>query len=125
MSKPSPILSGLQLKCGNCGQGKLFKSYLKLNDACPVCGQDFSGEDTADGPAFFVGFGVLILTAPFIFIVPMISMPVWAKALVFAALCGVVIGLILALLPVAKAILLNLQLHHGAEEAQFDKDEHS
>ena len=30
-----------------------------------------------------------------------------------------------ALLPVAKAILLNLQLHHNAEEAQFDRDKHS
>ena len=124
MSKPSPILSGLQLKCGNCGKGKLFKSYLKLNDSCPVCGQDFSGSDTADGPAFFVGFGVLILTAPFIFILPMMSLPPVAKIVAFIVLCAVVIGLILALLPVAKAILLNLQLHHGAEEAHFgDRDE--
>ena len=67
MSKPSPILSGLKLKCGNCGEGKLFKSYLKLNDACPVCGREMSNDDTADGPAFFVGFGVLILAAPFMF----------------------------------------------------------
>lgn len=123
MSKPSPILSGLQLKCGNCGKGKLFKSYLKLNDACPVCGQDYSGEDTADGPAFFVGFGVLVLTAPFIFILPMISMPLGMKILAFAVLCAVVIGLILLLLPVAKAILLNLQLHHQAEQARFDGDD--
>ena len=119
MSKPSPILAGLQLKCGNCGKGKLFRSYLKLNDACPVCGRDFSEADTADGPAFFVGFGVLVLTAPFIFILPMISMPVWAKIIAFAVLCAVVIGLILLLLPVAKAILLNLQLHHQAEQASF------
>lgn len=46
MSKPSPILSGLKLKCGNCGEGKLFKSYLKLNDACPVCGREMSNDDT-------------------------------------------------------------------------------
>jgi hypothetical protein len=31
-----------------------------------------SNDDTADGPAFFVGFGVLILAAPFMFIVPLI-----------------------------------------------------
>ena len=120
MSKPSPILSGLQLKCGNCGQGKLFSSYLKLNDACPVCGRDLTGSDTADGPAFFVGFGVLILTAPFIFILPMISMPLGFKILAFVVMCAVMIGLILLLLPIAKAILLNLQLHHGAEEASFE-----
>ncbi len=118
MSKPSPILSGLQLKCGNCGEGKLFKSYLKLHDACPVCGREMSNDDTADGPAFFVGFGVLILTAPFIFILPMISMPLGWKILAFAVMCAVMIGLILGLLPIAKAILLNLQLHHGATEVK-------
>ena len=122
MSKPSPVLSGLQLKCGNCGKGKLFKSYLKLNEACPVCGREMRGEDTADGPAFFVGFGVLILTAPFIFILPMMSMPVWIKVIAFFVLCAVMIGLILVLLPVAKAILLNLQLHHHAEQARFDDE---
>ena len=124
MSKPSPILSGLRLRCGNCGEGKLFKSYLKLNDACPVCGREMSGEDTADGPAFFVGFGVLILTGPFLFIVPMMSVALWVKILAIAILCVVVTGLSLALLPIAKAILLNLQLHHDAEEAHFgDRNE--
>jgi len=122
MSKPSPILSGLQLKCGNCGQGKLFRSYLKLNDACPVCGREMSGEDTADGPAFFVGFGVLILTGPFLFILPMMTIPLWAKVIAFAVLCAVVIGMSLALLPIAKAILLNLQLHHDATEAKAGID---
>lgn len=120
MSKPSPILSGLRLRCGACGKGKLYSSYLKLNSSCPVCGRDMSKADTADGPAFFVGFGVLVLTAPFIFILPMVAMPIWAKVLLFAMLSAVVIGLILVLLPVAKAILLNLQLHHEAEQAHSD-----
>ena len=120
MSKPSPILSGLRLRCGACGKGKLYSGYLKLNTSCPVCGRDMSKADTADGPAFFVGFGVLVLTAPFIFILPMVAMPIWAKVLLFAMLSAVVIGLILVLLPVAKAILLNLQLHHEAEQAHSD-----
>jgi uncharacterized protein (DUF983 family) len=75
-----------------------------------------SNDDTADGPAFFVGFGVLILAAPFMFIVPMIPMPLGLKILAFVVMCAIMIGLILALLPIAKAILLNLQLHHGATE---------
>ncbi|MEZ6000128.1 DUF983 domain-containing protein [Hyphomonas sp.] len=123
MSKPSPILSGLQLKCGNCGEGKLFRSYLKLNDSCPVCGREMTNEDTADGPAFFVGFGVLILAAPFMFIVPMIPMPLGFKILAFLVMSAIMIGLILAALPIAKAVLLNLQLHHGAEEAHFGKED--
>jgi hypothetical protein len=38
-------------------------------------------------------------------------------------MCAIMIGLILALLPIAKAVLLNLQLHHGAEEAHFGNEE--
>ena len=118
MTKTKPILAGLRLRCGNCGKGKLFSGYLKLNSACPVCGRDMTAADTADGPAFFVGFGVLILLAPFLFLLPMSPLPVVAKIFAFAALCAVLIGLCLILLPVAKAVLLNLQLHHGAEQVK-------
>lgn len=77
--------------------------------------------DTADGPAFFVGFGVLILMAPFLFIIPMTSLAMPVK---IAAICGVGVAvtlLCLWLLPVAKAVLLNLQLHHDAHEARFEE----
>ena len=79
MAKTTPILAGLRLRCGNCGKGKLFSGYLKLNSACPVCGRDMTAADTADGPAFFVGFGVLILLAPFLFLLPMSPLPAVAK----------------------------------------------
>lgn len=116
MAKTTPILAGLRLRCGNCGKGKLFSGYLKLNSVCPVCGRDMTAADTADGPAFFVGFGVLILLAPFLFLLPMSPLSAVAKVFAFAALCAVLIGLCLILLPVAKAVLLNLQLHHGAKQ---------
>ncbi|KCZ92260.1 DUF983 domain-containing protein [Hyphomonas johnsonii] len=119
MSSPTPILSGLRQRCGQCGSGKLFSGYLKLNPACPACDRDMRAADTADGPAFFVGFGVLVLLAPFLFLLPMSSLPIAMKALAFVALCAAIIGLCVLLLPVAKAVLLNLQLHHDAEQASF------
>jgi len=122
MSHPSPILSGIRQRCGQCGEGKLYSSYLKLNEACPVCGRDMSSADTADGPAFFVGFGVLLLLAPFLFLLPMSPLPLVPMIIAFIALCAAVVGLSLWLLPVAKGVLLNLQLHHGAEEASFKPD---
>ena len=123
MNGKSPILNGLRQRCGNCGEGHLFWAYLKLNEACPVCGRDMRAADTADGPAFFVGFGVLILTAPFLFLVPMSPLPVIWKVAAIVALAGVITGLSLWLLPVAKGILLNLQLHHSAGQAQPDRPE--
>ena len=122
-SKPTPILAGLRQRCGACGEGKVFKGYLKLHDACPHCGRDMTAADTADGPAFFVGFGVLILMAPFLFLVPMSPLPVGLKVLAMVGVAAVVTLLCLWLLPAAKAILLNLQLHHKAEEASFEKPE--
>ncbi len=117
----SPILNGLRQRCGQCGEGRLFSAYLKLNEACPVCGRDMRAADTADGPAFFVGFGVLILTAPFLFLVPMSPLPLIGKVAAILALAGVITGLSIWLLPMAKAILLNLQLHHSAGEAEFER----
>lgn len=120
-NQPTPILAGLRQRCGACGEGKLFKGYLKLNDACPHCGRDMTAADTADGPAFFIGFGVLILMAPFLFLVPMSPLSLGLKALAMVGVGAVVTLLCLWLLPVAKAILLNLQLHHKAVEASFQK----
>ena len=120
MSLSRAILAGLRLRCGQCGKGRLFSSYLKLNTSCPQCGRDMTEADTADGPAFFVGFGVLILLAPFLFILPMTPWPIWIKTLGFVILCSALVGLCLLCLPVAKAVLLNLQLLHGAEEAKFE-----
>lgn len=123
MADVSPIFSGLRLKCGRCGEGKLFSKYLVLADECAVCGRDLSEADTADGPAFFVGFGVLILLAPFLFILPIAPFGLLLKIFAFVVLIGVLVGLMLLLLPMAKAVLLNLQLHHNAEEAVFGSED--
>ena len=76
----------------------------------------FASSRSAVGPIVLVVIGVLILLAPFLFLLPMSPLPTGLKILSFVALCVVLIGLCMILLPVAKAVLLNLQLHHGAEE---------
>lgn len=45
-------LHGLRLKCPNCGRGPLLYSYLKVNDECSSCGQDFRPQRADDGPAY-------------------------------------------------------------------------
>ena len=32
---------GLRGRCPRCGEGKLFRAFLKIDDACSVCGQEF------------------------------------------------------------------------------------
>lgn len=120
MSKVSPISAGLSERCPNCGQGRVFRAYLKFKPACEACGQDFTKADTADGPAFFVGFIVLIFFAPFGFIIPMADQPLWWKILLMVGLAIITIIASLVLLPKAKSLLMALQLSNKAEQAQFE-----
>ncbi|RYY46709.1 MAG: DUF983 domain-containing protein, partial [Sphingomonadales bacterium] len=49
-----PVQTGARGRCPRCGQGHIFTGFLKLRDACEVCGLDYSYADPADGPAIFV-----------------------------------------------------------------------
>ena len=44
---------GLQRRCPNCGEGKLFAGYLKVEAACPACGHQNGQYRADDGPAYF------------------------------------------------------------------------
>lgn len=43
---------GLACKCPACGKGKLFRAYLKINDACPNCGEDLHHHRADDLPPY-------------------------------------------------------------------------
>lgn len=120
MSVSKTLQYSLKKRCGVCGTGKLFDGFLKLKSSCEHCGQDFTVADTADGPAFFVGFGIMIILAPFYFILPIADISITMKVIGYVAVIAATLGLTAWLLPVAKAILFNLQIHHRAEEAQFE-----
>lgn len=41
-------------RCPRCGEGKVFRAFLKVADNCKVCGQDFSHHRADDLPAYLV-----------------------------------------------------------------------
>ncbi len=45
---------GFMCRCPRCGEGKIFRAYLKIADTCSVCGQDFTGHRADDLPAYLV-----------------------------------------------------------------------
>ena len=49
--KPA-LWKGFSRKCPNCGEGRLFDGYLKVNDRCPSCNEDLTHQRTDDGPAW-------------------------------------------------------------------------
>lgn len=46
------LLRGAAGKCPQCGQGRLFASYVKTAPACGVCGLDFTGHRADDAPPY-------------------------------------------------------------------------
>ena len=101
------IRRGLMLRCPNCGQGHVMRTYLKLQDACPECGQELYHSRADDGPAYLTILVVRHLLAPFIHIVftswrpePMVM------ALGFSVAC---VALSLFLLPRMKGMMVGIQ----------------
>ncbi|WP_315833368.1 DUF983 domain-containing protein [Bradyrhizobium prioriisuperbiae] len=45
---------GFRGRCPRCGEGKIFRAFLKVADNCSVCGQDFSHHRADDLPAYLV-----------------------------------------------------------------------
>lgn len=61
--KPA-LLRGWRRRCPNCGAGPMFSGYLKVRDACPVCGEDLHHHRADDGPAYLTILIVGHLLAP-------------------------------------------------------------
>ena len=45
---------GFRGRCPRCGEGKLFRAFLKVDDHCSVCGLDFTPHRADDLPAYLV-----------------------------------------------------------------------
>src|SRR3979409_1849390 len=45
---------GFGSRCPRCGEGKLFRAFLKVDDHCSVCGLDFTPHRADDLPAYLV-----------------------------------------------------------------------
>jgi uncharacterized protein (DUF983 family) len=46
------VRRGFVGRCPNCGEGRLFRAYLKVVDTCPVCGEDLHYQRADDAPPY-------------------------------------------------------------------------
>ena len=103
---------GLRGACPNCGDAKLFKSYLKQVEHCPACGQNWGAVRADDGPAWASMLVTGHLLAPFFyFIIFKTSLPDWAST---SLLVGLGAAMCLAVLPAMKGLFIALIWHTGA-----------
>ena len=47
-----PLWRGFRGKCPACGEGRLFRKYLKVADNCPACGEEMYHHRADDFPAY-------------------------------------------------------------------------
>lgn len=97
---------GLRGRCPQCGEGKLFKSYLKQVDKCSVCGEAYGHIRADDGPAWLtilvVGHIIVSLVVEF---ERDSTWPMWVPMVLWPSLALI---LSLALLPLAKGLFITI-----------------
>ncbi len=48
------IMKGLKGRCPNCGEGRMFGKWLKVEPACSNCGEELHHEQAQDFPPYIV-----------------------------------------------------------------------
>ena len=111
---------GLRGLCPKCGRGRLFESYLKVADRCTVCGLDFSGHDTGDGPVvpvMLVVGGLIVGLALWLELAYAPSL--WVHIALWIPLT---IGLSLIVLPMMKGVNIALQHRYRTTQGGTEQD---
>lgn len=115
---PSPWSTGYRGRCPQCGEGRLYQSFLKVAERCSNCGLELSKHDAGDGAVPFVillvgaisvGIGAFLLIA--------FDAPVWVP---IAVIVPLTILLVLLILPKAKGLLIALQYVNQAGDTGHD-----
>ena len=111
---PGRMLSvrrGFLGRCPACGQGRLFGRFLKVVDACEVCGTEFHHHRADDFPPYIVvfivghvvGYGIYVVETRF-------ELPAWVNMAIWISIALV---LALALLQPVKGAVVGLQYALG------------
>ena len=75
---------GFRCRCPRCGEGKLFRAFLKVDNNCSVCGLDFTPHRADDLPAYLVIVIVGHIMVPAIlWIETDYSPPVWLQLAIY------------------------------------------
>ncbi|QFU16660.1 DUF983 domain-containing protein [Microvirga thermotolerans] len=102
---------GFSCRCPACGQGRLFRGFLKVVDSCEACGVEMHHHRADDLPPYvvmfivghLVGYGILMSETRF-------EWPLWVHLAVWPALT---LALCLLLMQPVKGAVVGLQYALG------------
>jgi uncharacterized protein (DUF983 family) len=106
-----PVVRGLFGRCPQCGEGHMFRAFLKVADSCPHCGEELYHHRADDFPAYCVILvvGHVIVTLA-LAVETEYAPPLWLHAAIWLP---ATIGLSLALLQPFKGAIVALQWELG------------
>ncbi len=108
-----PLVRGLLGRCPKCGEGRLFRAFLKVADTCPVCGEELHHQRADDFPAYLVVVIVgHIVVALALVVEAAFSPPLWLHALIWLPLT---FAFALALIQPVKGAVVALQWQVGMD----------
>jgi len=105
--KVGPAMArGALCRCPHCGEGRLFRAYLKVVDQCDVCGEEFHMHRADDLPPyvaiFIVGHllvGVMLhldmvwKAAPMVYLSVLLPLAIILPMLMLPSIKGSIVGL--------------------------------
>jgi uncharacterized protein (DUF983 family) len=109
---------GFRGRCPRCGEGKLFRAFLKVDDHCSSCGLDFTPHRADDLPAYLVIVIVGHIVVPTALLIETNYSP--PVALQLAIYLPLTVFASLALLQPVKGAVVGMQWAlrmHGFDEA--------
>lgn len=109
----APAMRGLLGRCPKCGEGRLFRAFLKVSDSCPVCGEEMHHHRADDFPAYLVIVIVgHVVCALALGVEAAFSPPLWAHAVLWTPLT---LAMALGLIQPIKGAVVGFQWQHGME----------
>src|ERR1700761_3044040 len=108
---------GFRGRCPRCGEGKLFRAFLKVDNTCSACGLDFTPHRADDLPAYLVIVIVGHIVVPLALMIETeYSPPVWLQLAIYLPITLIAS---LALLQPVKGGVVGIQWAlkmHGFDE---------
>ena len=102
---------GTLCKCPHCGQGKMFRAYLKVADNCDVCGEQLNLHRADDFPPYIA---IMIVGHLLVAVMLHMDMAYHVNPLTYIyTMIPLAIILPLAILPSIKGSIVGLQWANG------------
>ena len=103
----SSLKRGFCGRCPRCGEGKLFRAFLKVDNSCAACALDFTPHRADDLPAYLVIAIVGHIMVPAALLIETdYAPPVWLQLAIYLPLTAL---MSLALLQPVKGAVVGLQ----------------